>query len=386
MKFFSRRKPAANAEKKKKSLLREWIDSIVFAVIVATLIRTFLFEAFVIPTPSMEQTLLVNDYIFVSKVSYGPRIPNTPLAIPFTNATMPFFVGVKPYSTAVKWPYMRLPGFGKPKRNDVIVFNLPIGDSVLLNKKGEEVDYYHELYKERYLLDVRPVDKRATWIKRCIGLPGDTITIRDAMISVNGQLQTLPPASELKRIIIDNSCKTLPDSLRKALRIDSNFYQFYADSTKAMYNLTAEASEKLQKMGYKMEVYLSTEKDRRMFPYDTLYAWNRDHYGPIYVPKKGDVVQLTNENIGLYTRIIASYEGNRLDTTQGRILINGVPASSYKFKMNYYWMMGDNRHNSEDSRYWGFLPEDHIVGKASLVWLSVGPGNIRWRRMLHFIK
>ncbi|MBV8252737.1 MAG: signal peptidase I [Chitinophaga sp.] len=386
MKFFSRRKPTTNAEKKKKSLLREWIDAIVFAVVVATLIRTFLFEAFVIPTPSMEQTLLVNDYIFVSKVSYGPRIPITPLAIPFTNSTLPFLTGVKPYSTAVQWPYMRLPGFGKPKRYDVIVFNLPAGDTVVTDKHGEELNAYQVGSIDGYPPpDIRPVDKRATWIKRCIGLPGDTVTIKNGEVSVNGQLQILPPESEMKYIITDNTCKTLPSSLRKELRIDSNFYQYYRDSTKTRYNLTVVAREKLRKLGYQVELDSATEKDKRMYPYDTMYAWNRDNFGPIYVPKKGDVVQLTRENIGLYIRIIGTYEGNKLDTTNGRILINGVPASSYTFKMNYYWMMGDNRHYSDDSRYWGFLPENHIVGKATMVWLSVGSGNIRWRRMFHFI-
>ncbi|NIG57423.1 signal peptidase I [Chitinophaga sp. Cy-1792] len=389
MKFFSGRKKTGKEEKKKQSALREWVDACIFAVIAGTLIRTFLVEAFVIPSPSMEQTLLINDYIFVSKISYGPRIPNTPLAIPFTQASLPFFKSLKPYSTAVQWPYYRLPGFGNVQHNDVVVFNLPVGDTVLRDPSGGDVNYYQELHKENFPPpDIRPVDKRATWVKRCVGLPGDTLQIDANMVCINGVEQPLPAYSQHRYQLYSNECKSLPDSLKKALQLDENWRVLNADSSSYTINLTTVAVKKLKGTRYAIEPLLQNEgnRDSRLFPQDFSYHWNEDYFGPIYIPKKGATIVINHENIPLYYRVIATYEKNKLDTTNGTIRINGVPATAYTFKMNYYFMMGDNRHYSEDSRFYGFVPEDHIVGKAVTIWFSFGEGSIRWRRLLSGIK
>ncbi|SHM91118.1 signal peptidase I [Chitinophaga jiangningensis] len=388
MKFLARQPQKETSEKKKKSILREWTEAVIFAVVTATLIRTFLFEAFMIPSPSMEQTLLINDYIFVSKLSYGPRIPNTPLALPFTQARMPFFPNVKPYSTAVIWPYKRLPGFGKVQRGDVIVFNLPVGDTVLTSKQGEDVDYYRELHPEKFPPpDIRPIDKRATWIKRCIGLPGDTLEINAGIVYINRIPLDEPAHSQRPYFLFDNECKGLPDSLLNEWDIDRKFFQMRGDSTKFRYYFTPTVVRKLRQLGYNIEpVIHSPDRDSRIFPKDFEHQYNEDFFGPIIIPKKGLTIPLDSSNIILYARAIATYEHNKLDTSTNVIMINGAPASSYTFKMNYYWMMGDNRHFSEDSRFWGFLPEDHVMGKATMIWLSYDKTSIRWRRFFNLIK
>lgn len=383
--------------KKKKSTAREWLDAGIFAIIAATLIRTFIFEAYTIPTPSMEKTLLVNDFLFVSKVSYGPRIPMTPLAMPFVHHTMPFTKSTKAYSEAVKWKYRRLPGFSDIKRYDVVVFNFPEGDTVAID--SPDPSYYNmvrqngwQAVQNSYQIIHRPVDKRENYIKRCMAEAGDTIRIVHGAVYVNGQAAPVPPGSQHK-YVVETTGDQLNTSRLDELGITGPEYTF--DGNKYVYNLTPENANALkQQFGqivknvtvYEESNYVDFNYNM-VFPHDTAhYKWTEENFGPLYIPKKGATVKLDDTNISIYDRVIRVYEGNTLEKKDGKILINGQPADSYTFKMNYYWMMGDNRNNSLDSRFWGFVPEDHVVGKAWLIWMSYGENGIRWSRLFRNIK
>jgi len=397
MAFWNKKETVTTTEvtkKKKKSIWREWVDALVFAIVAATLIRTFFFEAYTIPSGSMEGTMLINDYLFVSKMAYGPRIPMTPLAVPLVHNTLPI-TGGKSYTEAVEWGYHRLPGFGHVERNDVVVFNGPAGDTALADQP--ENDYYQmcRLYGRdevfsRFKVVTRPVDKKENLIKRCIGLPGDVIEIKNARVYVNGQPNVLFPHAKLNYIVRTNGMTpVVEDNIELLQKIGNAAYA---------YNLENDQVAEVKKAPNvtSVDVYLRdpagsspSEPGEWVFPLDTAnYKWNRDNYGPLTIPKAGVTVSLTPQNIAMYWRIIKNYEGNILEEQGGRIIINGKDATSYTFKMNYYWMMGDNRHNSLDSRYWGFVPEDHIVGKASFVWLSYGESllkDMRWGRLFHSI-
>jgi signal peptidase I len=385
---------ATATKKKKKPVWREWLDAALFAIVAATLIRTFFFEAYTIPTGSMEGTMLVNDYLFVSKLSYGPRIPMTPLAIPLVHNTMPF-VGGKSYSEAVKWGYHRIPGFGHVERNDVVVFNYPCGDTVMTEMP--EQDYYQtcrvntrEAVLGRYTIITRPVDKKENYIKRCVAIPGDVIEIKNARVYINGTPNVLYPHSKLTYLVKTTGGAPAID---EELEVSENTPQPPQGYT--AYNLANDQVELVKKAKnvVSVDVWMlnpagtsSPYAGDWVFPLDTAnYKWNRDNFGPLTIPKKGETVTLTPQNISIYRRIIKNYEGNTLDEQGGKFMINGKEATSYTFKMNYYWMMGDNRHNSLDSRYWGFVPEDHVVGKAWFVWLSYGKDGMRWRRLFHGI-
>jgi len=380
-----------DVEKKRKPVWREWLDAAVFAIVAATLIRTFFIEAYTIPTGSMEGSLLVNDFLFVSKISYGPRIPMTPLAVPLVHNTMPI-TGGKSYSTAVKWGYHRWWGFGDVERYDVVVFNFPEGDTII--KEMPEVDYYQEVRDKgrdmilsQYTLEARPVDKTDNYIKRCVGIPGDKLEIKNGLLYVNDKQAPIYPHSKTEYIVKTDGNLLSPDDL------EDNRVEVRLNNA-PMYVLLIE-NEKVkdvQKMAHvvAMQPYLhpgGTVTDGT-FPQDTAhFKWSIDNFGPMVVPKKGVTVQLSAENIALYRRLISIYEGNKLEERNGQFFINGQQVTSYTFRMDYYWMMGDNRHNSLDSRYWGFVPEDHVVGKAWFVWLSYGNSlsDIRWRRLFRGI-
>ena len=376
--------------KKKKSIFREWLDAAVFAIIAATIIRTFFIEAYTIPTGSMEGSLLVNDYLFVSKMSYGPRVPMTPLAIPLVHNSI---LGMKSYTEAVEWKYHRIPGFGHVERYDVVVFNYPGGDTVL--KEAPEADYYstlrrdfnndRDLIKSKYTVMTRPVDKKENYIKRCMGVPGDKIEIKDWVVYVNDKpANTYPHQRYAYQVKMQPNSFGITDEFMEENNIDQDQmgnYFMENDQLEMVKKLSAVASITpfILPKGY-------IESD--VFPQDTVhFKWNRDNYGPFTLPKAGVTISLSPENIALYRRVIRNYEGNTLEEKDNKIFINGKESTSYTFKMNYYWMMGDNRHNSLDSRYWGFVPEDHIVGKAWFVWLSYGKKGLakdmHWKRLFH---
>ena len=376
--------------RKRKSAVREWLDAAIFAIIAATLIRTFIFEAYTIPTPSMEKTLLVNDFLFVSKISYGPRIPNTPLAVPFTHHTLPGTKYTKAYSEAVHWPYKRLPGFTDIKRNDVVVFNFPEGDTVALEQQDQS--YYglvrslgRDAVWESYHVTSRPVDKRENYIKRCVAEAGDTLSIKDGVVFINSRQAPIPPESERRYMVQTNGDPLNPERLDE-LDVTPN-----PDATLSaglfLYNLTPGNVSALKNFPVVKSIKPYFSGEQSVFPYDTAnYHWTEENFGPLYIPKKGATVKLDSSNIAIYDRVIRVYEGNTLESKNGQFYINNKPADSYTFKMNYYWMMGDNRNNSLDSRYWGFVPEDHVVGKAWLIWMSYGHGSIRWSRLFKTIK
>ncbi|MFA6150033.1 MAG: signal peptidase I [Chitinophagaceae bacterium] len=388
--FWKKKKDSPN--KKKKPVWREWIDAALFAIIAATIIRTFFIEAYTIPTPSMEGSMLVNDFLFVSKTAYGPRIPNTPIAFPLVHNTMPI-TGGKSYSESVHWKYKRLPGFGNVERNDVVVFNFPNGDTVVAEMPDQ--DYYdicrksggREAVHSMYTIITRPVDKKENYIKRCIGLPGDKLQIIDGIVYINDKPGEVFPHSQMHYIVETNTAGLSQDFL------EDNHIQFLEGAgNKYLLNVPNDKLEILRKNPNVVNIALQQlprlSTADMAFPHDAVnFQWNRDNYGPFVVPKKGVTITLSAANIAFYRRIIANYEGNQLEEKDGKFFINGKETNSYTFKMDYYWMMGDNRHDSADSRYFGFVPEDHIVGKASFVWLSYEGSlfNLRWKRLLRSV-
>jgi len=355
------------AHQEEKSVAREWTEAIIFAVVAATFIRMFLIEAYTIPTPSMEQSLLVGDYLFVSKVNYGARVPNTPLAFPLVHHTIPV-INSKSYVEWLKWPYKRLWGFQDIKRNDIVVFNYPVED-------------------------FRPVDKRENYIKRCVAAPGDELEVRQGQIYINGEIGDNPEKLEKRYYAYTKNGGQLSiKKLREKYGISSNenenmqlrqgIYQLFLTDT----NL-----EKIKKLASIEKIVSQAEVaenlDPSAFPSDTAnYKFSKDNYGPITIPKKGTSIQLNSSNIALYKRLITVYEGHDLQQKGNQIIIDGQPVTEYTFAMDYYFMMGDNRHNSLDSRFWGFVPEDHVVGKPVLIWMSLdkykkGFSKIRWNRL-----
>jgi len=368
-------------EKIRKTALREWVDAIIFAVIAASIIRIFMVEAYTIPTSSMEKSLLVGDFLFVSKLSYGPKVPNTPLAFPFVHHTLPLTATTKSYVEWIKLPYYRFPGLTTVKNNDVVVFNYPDGDTVALNVQNQS---YYALVRDygRYRVwndkanfgDIvyRPVDKRENYIKRCIGIPGDTLQIIDQDVYINGRKAELPEKAQFKYIVTTDGTRINPKALEK---LDITEEIAIAGPNEMILTLTRESAEKIKGFVNVKDVKKIIQPkgywQPYIFPFDSVYPWNVDNFGPLVIPKKGATVELNSKNIVLYARIIKNYELNDLKIQGGQILINGKQATSYTFKMDYYWMMGDNRHNSADSRFWGFVPYDHIVGKAVFVWLSL---------------
>ena len=387
----------------KKGIVREWTDAIIFAVVAATIIRTFLLEAYTIPTSSMEKSLLVGDYLFVSKISYGPKIPNTPLSFPFVHHTLPLTTSVKSYVEWIKLPYYRFPGFGNVERNDAVVFNYPEGDTVSTRFQSN-VSYYtlvKQYGRDRVWTDkqnfgeivVRPVDKRENYVKRCIAVAGDTLKIVDQQVYINGKAVVNP-----ERLQYQYRVQTDGTSINPRILDRLNITEGTRTNVPGqfVFVLTPEAKKELEKLPIVKSIDVIAEPAGKwnpdIFPHDARFAWNRDNFGPVYIPRKNVPIPLTVDNLPLYKRLIVTYEGNKLEVNGDVIKINGEVVTQYTPRMDYYWMMGDNRHNSADARYWGFVPEDHIVGKAEFIWLSLDKnktlfgGKIRWSRLFSFVK
>ncbi|MEX2596777.1 MAG: signal peptidase I [Salibacteraceae bacterium] len=409
-------------EKLPKSTMREWGDAIVFAIIAASIIRTYTLEAFTIPTSSMEKSLLIGDYLFVSKLAYGPKIPQTPLSFPFAHHSLPGTT-IPSYLEWMKLPYQRLPGFGDVERNDIVVFNYPEGDTVLLQYQSErsynqvirdemyrmkqndamrgekqKSDEYYEalarkVIKRNMPYTVRPVDKREHYIKRCVAIPGDEIFIEHAKLHINGETAYIPPDFQYRYEVRTSS--TINKQILKE-KLDINYQDIRASQSENgyVYNvpMTLKASDQMETFGSVSDVSVAVSPKGaspifHIFPNDPQYDWSEDYWGPLTVPEKGTTVDLNSKTLPFYERIIHVYEGHELKVKDGDIFIDGELADSYTFELNYYFMMGDNRHNSADSRFWGFVPEDHVVGKAAFIWLSIDPelgwfdGAIRFNRM-----
>lgn len=350
----------------RKTKTREWIDAIAFAVVAATLIRTFFIEAYTIPTSSMEKSLLVGDFLFVSKVNYGARAPITPVSFPFAHNTMPV-VGGNSYIEWPNMPYMRLPGFQKIKNNDVVVFNYPAEDG-------------------------RPLDKKENYIKRCLGIAGDSLAVVNQQVFVNGVAAENPPKMQFKYFVQTDG---MFDE-KVAKRNDITEGGRVSDQGDFELLLTKDAKDDLLQQSWVKKVENTLQAKGAgasyIFPFKEEWGWNVDNFGPIYIPKAGDNIKLDTVTYFIYERAIKVYENNpTLEMKDNKVYLEGKEITSYTFKQNYYFMMGDNRHNSADSRFWGFVPEDHIVGKALFTWMSLDPNEtnifkkIRWNRIFRGI-
>ena len=404
-----------------------WVDAIVFALVAVYFINLFFFQNYVIPSSSLEKSLLTGDYLFVSKVNYGPRIPQTPLTMPLTQHTLPVF-GCKSYIEWPQWDYRRVKGLGNVELNDIVVFNYPAGDTIVSNEQFQAADYYQMCYSfgsqllnyrpdmatltpqeqrdwyekvydtgRQYIIEnpstyghimTRPVDRRENYVKRCVGLPGQTLQIKDRIVYLDGKPNKEPDNVQYTYYV--KLLQPLPDDLMKDLGISMEDLTSLNQS--GYMPLTARAVNALRKRKDLVEsITLNTDTiTGDIYPLNANTGWTRDNYGPVWIPKKGETVRLTMQNIAVYERPIRVYEGNDLQVRGGKIFINGKQADRYTFKMDYYWMMGDNRHNSADSRYWGFVPEDHIVGKPIFIWWSSDPdrggfSGIRWKRLFRMV-
>ena len=374
-----------------------WLDAIVFALVFAWLINIYIFQMYTIPTSSMEKTLLVGDYLCVSKSTYGPRMPQTPLSLPLMHHTTPW--GTKSYSEAIKLPYKRLGGKRSVERGDIVVFNFPAGDTVILERQNETyydiVRQFTSAYGEkkgraemnrRYHITSRPVDKREHYVKRCVAEAGDTLEVRGSVLWVNGEEQNY--IDNQQYIYFVQTSAPLSKKAFERLGVSPDEVHYSASTGVYTMPLTKAAVALLEGMSNVESITqnVSTEPYLAVFPNNPNYQWTEDNFGPLWVPQKGATVALTTENLPLYERIIKNYEGHDLRVEEGKIYIDGAESESYTFAMDYYFMMGDNRHMSADSRFWGFVPEDHVVGTPSFVWLSLDkykpfPSNIRWERM-----
>lgn len=403
--------------------LGDWVSSILFAVVAATIVHTYFIQPFVIPTSSLEKTLLVGDFLFVSKVNYGARTPQTTVAVPMIHDAVPGTT-IPSYIKKPQLPYFRLPALEEIEHNDIVVFNWPVDTLVDINNPYGEVRH-------------KPVDKKTNYVKRCVGLPGDSLSIKEGYVYINGKKNELPDRAKLQffyTVILKNNVSqefldqygiteyTRVFQLKKSIfenekiqeyikanginltvvSDDGDMVGFKGNVSQEMYdklkvsfsdkalniNLTEDLAAKIKSNPnvISLKKDLSTEPENDIFPRSPEYSWNKDEFGPIYIPEAGKTVDLNLEVLPLYKRIITAYEGNTVDVKGNQILINGEVANTYTFKQDYYWMMGDNRHNSQDARMWGYVPFDHVVGKPVFVWMSwdsngKGLDKIRWNRL-----
>ncbi|MBO7140729.1 MAG: signal peptidase I [Prevotella sp.] len=438
-----------------------WVDAIVFALVAVYFINQFFFQNYVIPSSSLEKSLLTGDYLFVSKVSYGPRIPETPLTVPLTQHTLPFG-NLKSYIEWPHWDYRRVKGLGNVELNDIVVFNYPAGDTIISEPPYQTYYYqfcyefgqgiFQQLYpdaqpidslskydqlmrlKQIYglgsefikhnpgyspqpgaipigLVDWRPTDRRENYVKRCVGLPGQTLQIKDHIVYLDGQPNKEPDEVQYSYevhfhdgAVMQNdfmqeygiTCEDLGLSDADRSFFKSNGQITLTDQMRNTHSIMPMTQATMKALSERKDLVESikptvSEPSIDIYPSSGNTHWTRDNYGPVWIPKKGETIKLTLDNYAIYERPIRAYEKNDLELLNGKIYINGEEASEYTFKMDYYWMMGDNRHNSADSRYWGFVPEDHIVGKPIFIWWSSDPdrglfsGGIRWNRLFRFV-
>jgi len=392
-------------EGEKRNGWLDWLDAIIFALIVSTFIKSFFFEAYMIPTSSMERTLMTGDYLFVSKLSYGPKVSQTPLSFPLVHNVLPV-TGGESYLTWIQNPYRRLKGLSKVKRDDIVVFNFPHGDTVL--KAIPTDDYYTRVRihgREQTIrmygpVVVRPDDKKDNYVKRCVAVAGDTMSIVNGKVYVNGVAQANIPGIQNTYVVITNGTQINSKILDQMSLSPEELYYDSSLPGYIAFPMNESETQKISSLPNVLEVRQNIDIyppdfpdfKQMIFPFtDTLsYKWTRDNFGPLWIPASGATVKLTPENLPLYHRIITSYEGNKLEVKDGTIYINGEEVNSYTFKMDYYFMLGDNRHNSLDSRYWGFVPESHVVGSPAVIWFSKSqfksfPKSIRWKRIFKFV-
>jgi len=388
----------------KNPLLRtimSWIDAIVYALVLVYFLFLFVGQNFQIPSSSLEKTLLTGDFLWVNKYTYGPRVPQTPLHFPLAQNTLPL-LNCKSYIEKPQLKYHRLKGLRNVERMDIVVFNFPTGDTVALNCPNP--DYYTLCYQygreavrcneaKFGKIVYRPVDRRDNYVKRCLGLPGETIQIKDGIVYANGKAVEQPASVQYNYYVSTNGTP-ISDELFDELGISQEDRHIAArmgmQGTQYVLPLTSDMVKRLQQeswVGDIQRIQPAVDEAVYTFPLGKNYGWTHSNYGPLWVPKKGSTVELTVENLPLYERCIRNYEGNTLQVQDGTILINGKATTTYTFQMDYYWMMGDNRDNSSDSRYWGFVPEDHIVGTPSIILISFDKdhslldGGIRWNRI-----
>ena len=405
-----------------------WVDALVFALVAVYFINLFFFQNYVIPSSSLEKSLLTGDYLFVSKVSYGPRIPETPLTMPLTQHTLPV-IECKSYIEWPHWDYRRVKGFGKVELNDIVVFNYPSGDTLCSNPAYQADDFYRlcyglgyqvypnrpnpntlspeerlKFYQQVYHLGrqqieqnpgiygsimTRPTDRRENYVKRCVGLPGQTLEIKNRVVYLDGKPNKEPDNVQYTYWVKPQSAQ-FPEDLIEELGITNEEIGILrATGYMPMTQRTVAELSKRKDIVESLEV--NTEADEwDIYPLNGNKHWTRDNYGPVWIPNKGETLMLNLDILPIYERCIRAYEGNKLEVKNGKIYINDKLTDRYTFKMDYYWMMGDNRHNSLDSRYWGFVPEDHIVGKPIFIWWSSDPdrhgfSGIRWSRLFRFV-
>jgi signal peptidase I len=387
---------------KESSFIRNWVDPLVFAVVAASVIRTFFLEAFTIPTSSLEKSLMVGDFLFVSKFSYGAKVPQTPLAFPFAHHTMPFTTGTQAYLEWLKLPYFRLPGLGKPRNNDIVVFNYPDGDTVVIGAQNRSYydlarTYgYQNMRNPNFVPEgneipigkivARPVDKREFYVKRCVAIAGDKLQVKDGQLYINDKIAPTPKHAQHFYFVKTNGAvfgtyadQFIPNAgLLDKLDIyldEAHMVDIKGDTMVYLLNMPVDVMERVKNIPgvismTKMNSPLG-QYDAHIYPHNPRYPWNNDNFGPITLPKAGATIKIDTSNICLYDRVIQVYDNNKLEIKNGKIFINDKETNTYTFKQDYYFMMGDNRHNSADSRSWGFVPYDHVVGTPLFIWFSM---------------